>query len=179
MASYCTAADVRAALTPEAVSNDGETAASLKDWQLDDAIDEAEDIVNLYTSDYEIELQTISEVGDGDPNASALPFQVAMDPIRRWTRSIAAYYGALTFRKNKDLPEDDPIRLRYTAVMGFLALVKSGEMVLNLPPNTGAADGRVAIFNLYEGVMFALEDFNLTGSGPGTTMRIRRNDLSI
>ena len=50
MATYCTVPDVRAALTPGGVQagDSGQTAASLEDWQIRDAIDEGEGMVNGY-----------------------------------------------------------------------------------------------------------------------------------
>lgn len=163
MATYCTADDVRAALTPGSGKNDGETAASLSEWQILDAVDEAEDVVNAYLQAYEIITVLVSSASgiEGDPNADNTPYEAAPNPVRRWTRSIAAYYASLTYRKNKDLPEDDPVRLRYNAVMALLALVKSGEMVLNLPKDPEAATNQVEVFNLYDGTLFDPRDFKL------------------
>jgi phage gp36-like protein len=159
-ATYCTAEDVRAALAPGGTQASGETAADLSDWQISDAIVESQDIVNAYTSAYDITMIMVTEVSDGDPNAGEVPFEVAPDPIRRWTRSIAAYYAALTYRKNKDLPEGDPVRLRYEAVMAMLERVRNGSVIIDLPKkDTSAHD--VEIFNPYDGTLFGPEDFCL------------------
>lgn len=164
MAAYCTPADVRAALTPGGVSDDDQTAASLPDWQIADAIDEAESIVNIYTGDYSIVPVEVVDQDPDDPN-NVPPYTVAPSPIRRWTRDIAAYLATLTFRKGKDLTPDDPIRLRFAIVMALLADVRSNATILPLPPAEGTSGDDVEIFNLYEGTLFGPEDFNLTRSG--------------
>lgn len=159
MATYCTPADVRAALTPGGVTDDLQTAASLEDWQLLDAIDEAEGTINGYLKGYQIIVEIHEEVDPDDPN-NVVGFTAAPDPVRRWTRDIAAYLGALTFRKNKDLPEDDPIRLRFNMAMDLLKQVLSGTLVLPLPVNEDGKS-KVEIFNLYDGTLFGPEDFHL------------------
>ena len=159
MATFCTPADVRAALTPGGVTDGDQTAASLPDWQLLDAIDEAESVISGYFLGYQIIVEVHEEVDPDDPN-NTVGFTAAPDPVRRWTRDVAAYLAALTFRKNKDLPEDDPIRLRYEMVMGLLKDVRSGVII---PPLPIVEDGKskVEIFNLYEGTLFGPEDFHL------------------
>lgn len=159
MATYCTPNDVRAALTPGGVTDQDQTAASLPDWQLLDAIDEAEDMVNAYLVAYSIVVET-HEVDDPDNPGNTAVFVAAPNPVRRWTRDIAAYLATLTFRKNKDLPEDDPIRLRYSIVVGLLAQVRSGILLLPLPIVEGGGH-QVEIFNLYDGTLFGPEDFGL------------------
>ena len=159
MATYCTPSDVRAALTPGGVDDAQQTAASLPDWQILDAIDEAEGVVNGYFNGYDIIVEIHEEVDPDDPN-NTVGFTAAPDPVRRWTRNIAAYLAALTFRKNKDLPKDDPIRLRYEATMGWLADVRSGKIIPPLPVVVGGGH-KVEIFNLYEGTLFGPEDFHL------------------
>lgn len=164
MATFCTPADVRAALTPGGIADSDQTAASLTDWQLLDAIDEAEGSVAGYFRGYQIIVEIHEEPDPDNPNNTVV-FTAAPDPVRRWTRDVAAYLAALTFRKNKDLPEDDPIRLRYNMAMGFLNDVRSGKII---PPLPVVEDGKskVEIFNLYEGTLFSPEDFHL---GPDTS----------
>lgn len=159
MATYCTTPDVRAALTPGGLDDDDQTAASLADWQINDAIDEAEGLINAYLQDYTITPITLEVPDEDDPNNIGV-WLVAPDPVRYWTRDVAAYLAALTFRKSVDLAEDDPIRLRFTMVMGLLADVRAGKSTLPLPTNEDSGH-QVEIFNLYEGTLFGPEDFNL------------------
>lgn len=163
MATYCTVRDVRLALTPGGVDENqpkGETAAILPDWQILDAIDEAEALINAYVAArYNIVTAEVEEENPENP-AETWVNEVAPAPIRSWTRSIAAYLGALTYRRNKDLGEDDPIRLRYNLVMDLLRGVRDHQIGLPLPAtdNVGFAPHAE---NLYEGQLFDLEDFQL------------------
>ena len=164
MGTYCTVRDVRNALTPSGDETNAETGASLPDWQIEDAIDEAEGHINSFLSRrYTITPFEIEMVNPEDPLETWV-FLVAPSPVRAWTRNIAAYLAALTYRKNKDLGEDDPIRLRYNLTMNNLREVRDGRLALALPTvEQGASE--VAIFNLYEGHLFDESDFNL---GPDT-----------
>lgn len=185
--TYCTVRDVRNALTPDATNLPGErdTAASLADWQIDDAIQEAETILNSHVLPrYVVGTEDVEQiVVAADPEADPEVFEetdtvtVAKAPIRWWTRSIAAYYATLTFRKSKDIAEDDPVRLRYQAVMAHLRDVRDGR--LDLPgfvPSESSSSGEVTVVNQYEGKMFDLDDFSLGygGSSPQYVEPLRR-----
>lgn len=157
---YCTVTDVRNALTPSGLESDRETAANLPDEQIQDQIDEAEGIVDTYLNNrYQIILEEI-EVEDPDNPGNTLVWLVAPVPVRGLTRNIAAFLSALVYRKNKDLAEDDPIRLRYTLSMDLLEKVLSGKIVLPLPTNETPPQG-VEIFNPYEGDLFTMCDVGL------------------
>lgn len=167
---YCTAGDVRAALTPGGTeaTDEQQSAASLPDWQIEDAILEAEGVINSYLTGYTLPVALIEFT---EPNLEEPPvdvvFNAAPDPVRRWTRSIAAYLATLTFRIGRDIEEDDPVRLRYNMVLGLLQDVRAGLLVLDpdlFPPAVGTGDG-VAIYNLYEGTLFGPDDFNLGPDG--------------
>lgn len=172
MATFCTPNDVRAALTPggTASDDDDQSAASLADWQLLDAIDEAEGVVKSYLTGYTIPIEEHLVDDPDNPENSAI-FYAAPDPVRRWTRTIAAYLAALTYRISKDLEESDPIRLRYNMVLQLLADVRAGLVALDpeVFPPTDATGHQVGIFNLYEGTLFGPEDFNL---GPGQSPQV-------
>lgn len=163
VATYCTPRDVRLALTPRADGSDASTAASLPEWQIVDAIAEAQGVVNAYLlKRYQI---TPVEVPDGDPENPEVPAGVAFvapDPVRGWTRNIAAYLATLSFRRNKDIEVDDPVRLRYTHTMDMLKQVRDRNMDLVLPENPGTdANQGVHVENLYEGRLFGLSDTGL------------------
>lgn len=161
MDAYCTVRDVRLALTPGADETNAETAANLEDFQLQDAIDEAQGIVDAHLlSRYQIIVFEIEEVNPEDPLETWV-YEVAPAPVRGLTRDIAAYLAALTFRKNLDLEKDDPIRLRYAMAEAMLTLIRKGELDLTLPGVEGG-DGGITVVNLYEPAMFTMEDVGLT-----------------
>lgn len=175
MYSYCTVRDVRMALTPSADStDDGETAASLPDYQIEDAIEEAEGTLNAYIlSRYTITTTNIEVENPEDPLETWI-FEVAPSPIRGWTRDIAAYLAALTFRRNKDLEEDDPIRLRFDMVIGLLKDIRDGKVHLNLPiVEESVTDQGVHVENLYEGHLFDMADVGLAYEGQSVQRLIR------
>lgn len=166
MSTYCTVRDVRAALTPgaDASPEQKDTAAGLADWQIEDAILEAEGTLLAYIATrYVI---TTDEVEEEDPDnpGDFWVSTVAPSPIRGWTRNIAAFLAALTFRKNKDLGEDDPIRLRYRHTMTMLEAVRDRKM--DLPLGGASADDQgVHVENLYEGHLFDMVDVGLAQEG--------------
>lgn len=170
MQGYCTVRDVRLALAPLSEWANPATAASLTDGQIEDAINEAEGLINLYVSArYQVPVIEVEQSNDAEPPVM-VAVDVAPDPVRGFTRNIAAYLSALTFRKNKDLPEDDPIRLRYRLTLDALTMIRDSKADLpddfDLP--TGGDSG-AAVFNLYEGTMFSMSDMGLTHVGSGRT----------
>lgn len=169
MATYCSIRDVRLALTPGAVEDDPATAASLPDWQIDDAIVEAEGVINAYLATrYAITPAEVEEPNPADPSEVWVTM-AAPTPLRGWTRDIAAYLATLTFRRNKDLPEDDPVRLRFSMVMGYLTAIRDRGMNIPLPDNDTDDQG-VAVENLYTGHLFSMADVGLGYEG----VRIQR-----
>lgn len=179
MGIYCTVRDVRLALTPNgSVDDENQTGASLPDYQIEDAISEAEGIVKMYlASRYTIPTGEVEEINPEDPGETWVNV-VAPPPVRGWTRNIAAFLAALTFRKNKDLPEDDPIRLRYKLAMSMLMEVRDRRLDLDLPATITDDDQGVTVVNLYEGTLFGLEDVGLEYDGR-TAQRLwpRRIDI--
>ncbi len=170
MGEYCTVRDVRVALTPNGVGDNSGTAAELEDWQIENAITEAEGVVSSYiASRYTIYSEEVEELNPEDPEEVWLSV-VAPEPVRSWTRNIAAYLAALTYRRNKDLTEDDPIRLRYTHTMENLVAVRDGRMDLDLPGTEVDTSG-VHVENLYTGDLFGLEDVGLGYAGSGQAQR--------
>lgn len=119
---YSSPADVRFALTPGGDENDQTTASSFEDAQLNDAIKEADGHIDTY-------LSAFFQV----PQDPDLP-DVAVYPVRAWSRDIAAYLATLTYRKSSDLDPDDPIRLRFRFVMDVLEKIADGKLKPNLPP---------------------------------------------
>lgn len=139
---YSSLTDVRSALTPGGVS-DSSTAASLTDPAITDAIDEADSIIDSYIgSRYGI---------PQDPNDAT----VAVKPVRYWSRDIAAFLATLTWKKGKDVGPDEPVRIRYTAVMNLLTAIRDGKATVNLPAPTGDQTGdEVWVENMYDGNLF-------------------------
>lgn len=167
MSTYCTVQDVKTALTPGAeVPHAGPDPAKLPDWQIIDAIEAAEGVVNSFVAArYQIILAEREVPAPTEENNDATTSaEVAPAPIRAWTRDIAAWYVTLTYNRAKDIKEDDPIRLRMGLVMGLLKDVRDRKSVLALPPveDTNNLTSGAEIYNLYEGTLFAPEDFHLT-----------------
>lgn len=153
---YSSLVDVRNALTPGGSESDTTTAASLGDPQLTDAINEADAIIDTH-------LSLIYEIPQSDEDPL-----VAVAPIRWWSRDIAAYLATLTFKRSKDIPADEPIRLRFNLVMAMLVALRDGKASIDLPAAGGESEIYVA--NLYNGHLFGPEDFGLAPagySGPG------------
>jgi phage gp36-like protein len=150
---YCSPIDVRNALTPGAGSQDISTAANLTDEQINDAIEQADSRINGYLpSGYTVPTVTLENA-----------LVVAVPPIRYWSRDIAAYLATLTFKRNKNVPADEPVRLRYDDAMAELLLVLKGQF--ELPTDATAEDdglGDVAVYNQYTGSLFGTSDFALT-----------------
>lgn len=162
MKGYCATRDVRLALAPLDEFAEQSTAAVLTDPQIDDAIEEAEGIVDSFVlKRFTIVTYEVDVINPADPLETWV-FTVAPVPIRGITRNIAAYLCALTFRKNKDLPEDDPIRLRYALSMDMLRAIRyrTADLPIDFPPVGDTSQG-VYVANLYEGDLFSLSDFGL------------------
>lgn len=163
MSTYCTVKDVRTALTSGAAK---ENAASLEDWQIEDAISQAEGTVDSYLSmRYLVPVPTM-EIEEDDPNlpGNVIINTIAVAPIRYWTRDLAAWYCVLTHRMSKDISEDDPIRLRRNEAIELMTAVrdrKANVPIPVIPADENGQDG-LEIFNLYEGTLFGPEDQGLT-----------------
>jgi phage gp36-like protein len=155
---------VRNALAPGA-SEDMDTAASFADAQIEDAIKEADGVVDTY-------IYALFGIPQ-DPNDAT----VAVYPVRAWSRDIAAYLATLTFRKSKDMEVDDPVRLRYNYVIALLEKIASGELRPNLPQPPALPDGYGSqgafVYNLYPFKLFTPADvwgdprWQYGGCGPG------------
>lgn len=142
--AFSTASSVRDALAPGGEADSNTTAASLDNVQLEDAIAEADATIKAH-------LHTRYDLTE----------PVANPIVKFWSRNIAAYLATLTFRKSNDLPEDDPVRLRYEATMSALSDAADGSLKLEIPAVTTNEDD-VTVVNRYEGVLFAPQDFGLT-----------------
>jgi hypothetical protein len=155
------------ALTPSAFADDDDnTAAELPDWQIEDAILEAEGSIDaVLKSRYTITTYELEEENPENPGEIWVT-TVAPPPVRGWTRDIAAFLAALTFRKNADLGEDDPIRLRFTMVRNFLNDIRDNRLSLNLPNLETPIPGQgVHVENLYDEELFHMEDVGLPPEG--------------
>lgn len=169
---YSSPADVRNALTPGGDEADETTAASLSDSQIQDAIKEADGDIDTYVlSSYGIPMDA------DNPD-------VAIYPVRAWSRDIAAYLATLTFRKSKDLQPDDPVRLRYLRVMDILEQIANGSLRPNLPQPPAPTDGYgpqgAFVYNLYHGKLFHPSDvFCPPGRGYTWIQEHRYGDIAL
>lgn len=152
--SYSSIVDVRNALTPGADASDQTTASILEDSQIQDAINEADSVILAYIgADYSV---------PQDPNDTL----VAVAPVRWWSRDIAGFLATLTYKRNKDVTTDDPVRLRYNMVMSMLTAIRDGKGSVDLPPaDPDAGDGDVTVINLYTGDLWGPADFGLSAAG--------------
>lgn len=165
MTAYCTPSDVRNALTPDGSAEDASTAANMTDEKINGQIVEATGTVRTrVASRYVIPTTTLEVANPDDPDETWV-YQIAAEPVRSWTRNIAAYLSALSFRRNKDLSEFDPIYLRYIATMSTLDKVLKGDIDLDLPVVGGGSSDGVVVVNQYEGDLFSMDDFGLGYSG--------------
>jgi phage gp36-like protein len=145
--SYSQVEQVRDALTPGGVSGDRTTAAGLTDVQLQDAIAEADSVIDLYLS-----ARYITPVVVDPPN----------NTIAFWSRSLATYLATLTRSRGKDMKDEDPVVRRQRLVMKQLEMIKAGDGQLDIPElPPSEAQNAVAVQNLYEGDLFVPDDYSL------------------
>lgn len=159
--AYSTPAMVRLALYP---AGDGTTvpsplsltAADLTDGQLNDAIAEADALIDGYISKF----YATPVAPSGDP--AAIP-----RPVNYWSRTIAAYLATCTYRGSLDFTDQDPVYRRYREVLAALKDVAKGDMSLPLPPvvedGLAGSGGASAPINPYVGDLFTIGDFQLQG----------------
>lgn len=145
--AYCLPDDIRGVLLPVGDSFNN-TAASLTDPQLAGSIRDAEDLVNGYTG---------TEYDDMD-----------VPPlIQTLTKHVAAYYATLTFRKNVELSQRDPVVLRFNSAVATLQAISQG--LVNAQPynedQPGTAPDQVFVQNAYTGQLFGPRDFYLGPRG--------------
>lgn len=155
--AYSTPAMVRYALVPSATDPEDvpatptNTAADLTNEQLNDAIAEADSLIDGYIGRYyavPVELDPLGNVPS---------------PIGYWSRTIAAYLATCTYRGSLDFSDTDPVARRYKDVLGALSDVSKGVLGLQIPDNTSgnAATGAGHAINPYRGQLFNPNDFDL------------------
>ena len=154
---YSSVASVRAALTPGSLPEDGSTASGLQDEQIRDAINEADAVIDSHIGS----VYTVPVAYDESPLDT-----VAVAPVRFWSRNIAAYLATLTFKRNKDVGKDEPVRLRYDGTMALLVAIRDGKATVPSLPIPGDEDGDGAqVFQLYDGELFTEADQGLGPEG--------------
>lgn len=144
---YSSVDDVRDALVAGGSTSDPGSPGSLGDAQIQNAIAEADGIIDGYIrSRYTV---------PNDPVVTT----VAVSPVRWWSRTIAAWLVSLTYRNQQDVPPDEPIRLRYEQTMQFLRDVRDGLMDLPaLVANDTESGDQVFVENLYQNKLFPVEE---------------------
>lgn len=136
---FSTVQDVKNALAPSGVITG--TAATLSDVQITDAINEADSTIrSMIGNIYSIPLLPV------DPPTDP-PTTYGQEPVRYWSRDIAAFLATLTFKRNQDVSENDPVRLRFNLAMKSLQDIRDGKATLPFPPADGDADAGAAVFN--------------------------------
>lgn len=146
---YCSVEDVREALTPGGVSSPGgDTAASLRDDQIEDAITQASGRVDLYLS------QRYVTPVVGAPDAT-------MTQLKMWTRDLAAYLGTLTKRKAADIDDNNPVIRRYKNAINDLQMLRDNQAQIDAPLITSTQQDIAEVVNLYAGTMFWPGDYSV------------------
>lgn len=153
MPPYSTPADVRTAVASPLNPQDEPqeptyTAADLPNATLIDAIAEADATIDEYLSAGYV--TPVASVDDAVPH-----------PVDYWSRNIAAYLATLTYRKSKDLTDNDPIVRRYNTTMSALVAIRDRKAFVNLPENSVGSAGAGTALNQYEGQLFLADDFDV------------------
>jgi phage gp36-like protein len=157
VSTYATANDVRLAADPSfdpanpAPDTSGQSAGSLSDAQLNDAIREASALIDSF-----IGSRYTTPVGPVDPLANPLTYP---DPIRQWARDIALYLATLTWLRRDNLEPTDPVALRYALAMATLTAVRDGKASLpNLPSaDTGGGGFAGVVYSGSDGIFDAAD----------------------
>lgn len=170
--AYSTVVEVRNALSPAPNSapwEDGDqpdssdptgTAADLSNGQLEDAIAEADALIDSFLG----ALYVVPVINGPDGTV----YLAVPHPLDYWSRNIAAYNATLTYRKSQDFTDDDPVARRYKATYGYLLLVQQGKIVLSIPPSIAdtAGEGAGPVINPNQGALFLPADFSLAYGRP-------------
>lgn len=161
---YSTVIEVRNALSPGAF-DDGDapysngnltrTAADLSNEQLDDAIAEADSLIDSYIGGRYATPVLL--------DFSGAPYLAVPHPLDYWSRNLAAYNATLTYRKSQDFTDNDPVARRYTLTMAALTSVRDGKSTLNIPINATDSGqvGAGPVYNNYPYELFPTRDFDL------------------
>ena len=162
--SYSTTEDVRNALAPTLAAANS-TASGLTDEQIEDAIAEADGRIDSY-----IGARYVTPV-----LAVGLP-PLVPSVIVYLSRDIAAYMATLTFRRSKDMTDQDPVYRRFAEAKASLIAVSKGQASLPIPENTGnaASQGAGQAINPYAGNLFVDRDFSLAAPRLGWDRWARR-----
>ena len=99
--AYSTIADVRAILTADGDPADQESPNPTPDSDFTDAITQADGEINLYL---------------GARYVVPIVASPAPEPVRTWSRVIAAWNLYSSWRKGQPIDVNDPVRLRYTRI---------------------------------------------------------------
>ena len=134
--SYSTPADVRLILDATGDPGDEETPNPTADASFTDAIVQADGQVDLYV---------------GSRYAVPLSGSPAAEPVRTWSRVIAAWNIYSEWHKGQPIDVNDPLRLRYGVVIAQLAAVQAGTLDLPGVAESTASGTPAAAVNQYAG----------------------------
>ncbi|MFI6986029.1 phage protein Gp36 family protein [Embleya sp. NPDC050154] len=154
--AYSTVEDVREALSRDGIE-DRTTGAGLSDEQIQDQIVEADATIDVYVGGRYV-----------TPVVLTAP---QVEPMRSWSRAIAAYLSAGIVRKNRNIPTAGYVQ-RYEATMEQLRTIRdgkgriSGAPIAPLEPPPGDTDGdglaTVTVINQYCGTLLTPADAGLS-----------------
>lgn len=143
--AYATADDVRGVVQPTLDVTD--TPADLDDTKLEASIQAAS-----------------AQVDGALARRYNVPFDPCPDLVHELVVAIAAWLAQLTWRRDVDVTERDPIQLRYQWATGILGQLAAGD--IDLPGETPGSDGppeRRGVVAVQPGAgrLFGLRDFGL------------------
>lgn len=153
--AYSEPNDVRNVLAPGVWPFDGDgeapktgTAADLPDAQLVEAIKRGDNLIDSYIGGKYTTPVAVDPIPDG---------------LKQWSASAGAYFATLTYRRGKDISDQDPVVRQFALLMQMLQGVARGTLTLPIPTNggTGATAGVGMPVNAYSGDLFDSSDFNL------------------
>jgi phage gp36-like protein len=153
--AYSTPNDVRNVLAPgvwpvptgDPTPKTG-TAADLSDDQLVEAIKRGDILIDSYIGGRYVTPVAVDPIPDG---------------LVQWSASAGAYYATLTYRRGKDISDQDPVVRQFALLMQVLQRISTGTLTLPIPENGGssASAGAGVPVNSYSGDLFGSSDFNL------------------
>lgn len=164
--SYSTIAEVKLALAPFDAPTPTNSAADLPDDQIQDAIDQADSIIDSMIGGFYVVpvASTGSEIIVTDPPTDET-ILIFPHPIDWFSRDVAAYLATLSYMERQDITATDPIQLRYNIAWGLLVKIQAGKATLQIPAlpsgDPGAMAGAGSPINTYPGKLFEPSDWDL------------------
>jgi phage gp36-like protein len=141
---YASLADLK--LVMDSTDTGTGTAAQLSDAQLTLALQAASNRVSVYA---------------GNVYDSSTPQSVPPDIFHDLTLDLAAFWATVTYLKNKEMPQNHPVLLRYKDAQGVLNAVRDGKLRLDVTAPGGVGQETGVVINRIPRI-FTGDDSNTT-----------------